>query len=162
MPEPIAEVEQSGAAVARQRLAVLAEVGDVVEPGGEAVIFFLHDRSAARLLAFAKVQRKGELLLIGDVLAVEDQHGIFVHARFGLARLLLRQRLTQIETRNLTDKMLVQLTDGHRHGADLPDLVACRKGYSGNARCQRPGSAGIAWPRVPDAVQRLFSGAAQR
>ena len=33
MPQPIAEVEQSGAAVARQRLAVLAEVGDVVEPG---------------------------------------------------------------------------------------------------------------------------------
>jgi hypothetical protein len=35
MPQAVAEIEQMGAVIARQRLAVLAEVGDVVEAGRE-------------------------------------------------------------------------------------------------------------------------------
>src|SRR6187401_1787813 len=127
MPQPVAEVEQSGAAVARQRLAVLAEVGDVVEAGGEAVILLLHDRAAARPFALAEIQREGELLLVGDVLAVEDQYGIFVHSRFDLGRLIPGQRLAQIEAGNLADEMLVQLADRHGHGACSLKSVAWRK-----------------------------------
>src|SRR5207245_1635064 len=129
--------EQSGAAVARQRLAVLAEIGDVVEARAEPVIFLLDDRAAARLLALAEIQRESELLLVGEVLAVEDQHGIFVHAGFDLARLLFRQRLAQVKPGNLADKMLVQLADGHSHGLLSLMRCFCRKGYSGKGRCQR-------------------------
>ena len=120
MPEAVAEIEQVGPAVAGQRLAVLAEIGDVVEPGAEAILVLLHDRAAMRLLALAEIQRKGQLLLVGDVLAVEYQHGVFVHRRLDLARLLLRQRLAQIEAGHLADKMLVQLADSQGHGAYPP------------------------------------------
>src|SRR5262249_34662420 len=117
---PIAEVEKGGPAVARQYLAVLAEIGDVVQPGGEAVIRLLHYGAAARLLALAKIQRKGHLLLVRDVLAVEYQHGVFAPRSLHLAALLLRQRLPQIETGKLTAKMLLQLPDGQGHGVVLP------------------------------------------
>src|ERR1700754_3092755 len=73
------------------RLAVLAEVGDVVEAGGEPRILRLDDIAAARILALAEIQRERHLLLIGDILAVEHQHGVFVHAGFDIGGLLGRQ-----------------------------------------------------------------------
>ena len=53
-----------GAAVARQRLAVLAEVGNVVQPGGQPKIFLLGDISPAGIFALAEIQRKGQLLFV--------------------------------------------------------------------------------------------------
>ncbi len=105
-----------GAVIPRQRLAVLAEVGDVVQPGAQPVVLLLGDGAAAGLLALAEIQCKGELLLVSDVLAVEHQHGIFVHRSLDLARLLTRQGLAQIEARDLADKMLLQLADCDCHG----------------------------------------------
>ena len=77
-----------GAAVARQRLAVLAEVGNVVQPRRQAVVFLLGDGAAARALALAEIQSKGQLLFVRDVLVAKQQHGVFVHARFNIGRFL--------------------------------------------------------------------------
>ena len=173
MPQAVAEIEQMGAAVLRQRLAVLAEIGDVVEPRGQAVIFLLGHGAAARLLALAEIQRKGQLLLVGNVLAVEDQHGVFVHAGLDVGRLLLRQRLAQIDTRNFAEKMRMKLPDHDRHGVS-PDAAGglsrsvCSKGYSrdvlmstlaarmrGHAfRAINPPSTGITAPVRNDAAGR--------
>ena len=85
------------AAVARQRLAVLAEVGDVVEPGLQPRIPRLDDIAAARIFPLAEIQRKRHLLIVGNVLIAKQQHAVFIHAGFDVGCLLRRQRLSQID-----------------------------------------------------------------
>jgi hypothetical protein len=58
MPQAVAEIEQMGAVIARQRLAVPAEVGNVVEAGLESRILRLDDIAAARIFALAEIQRE--------------------------------------------------------------------------------------------------------
>ena len=53
-------LNRCGAAVARQRLAVLAEVGDVVQAGRQPVVFLLGHGAAARIFALAEIQREGQ------------------------------------------------------------------------------------------------------
>src|SRR3954467_7152423 len=62
MPKAVAKIEQMGAMISRQRLAVFSEIGDIVQPGGEPVILLLSDVAAPGVLAFAEIQRKGHLL----------------------------------------------------------------------------------------------------
>src|SRR2546421_12891151 len=68
MPKTVAKIEQMGAMISRQRLAVLSQVGDIVQPGGEPVILLLGHVAATGVLAIAEIQRKGHLLLVGNVL----------------------------------------------------------------------------------------------
>ena len=82
------------AAVRRQRPAVLAEIGDVVQPGREPRILRLDDIAAARILALAEIQRERHLLVVGNVLIREQQHRVFVHAGLDVGSLLRRQRLS--------------------------------------------------------------------
>jgi hypothetical protein len=51
MPQAVTEIEQVRAAVARQRLAILAEVGNVVQPRVETMVFPPGDVAATRVLA---------------------------------------------------------------------------------------------------------------
>ena len=105
-----------GAVVARQRLAVLAEIGDVVQTGCQPVIFLPGHGTAARILALAEIAREGQLLVIVNVLVAEQQHGVFVHAGLDIGGLLPRQGFAQIDTRNFAEKMRVKLPDRDRHG----------------------------------------------
>ena len=105
-----------GAMISRQRLAVLSQVGDIVQPGGEPVILLLGHVAATGVLAIAEIQRKGHLLLVGNVLIAEQQHRVFVHAGFDIPGFLRRQRLAKINARNLAEKMRVKLPDRDRHG----------------------------------------------
>src|SRR5882724_11835582 len=116
MPQAIAEVEQMDATVGWQRLAVLAEIGDVVEAGREPRILRLDDVAAARILALAEIQRKRHLLLVGNVLAVKHQHGVSVHAGFDISRLVFGQRFGEIYPGDFAGKMTMQLLDLNGHG----------------------------------------------
>src|SRR5260370_25926337 len=142
MTQAVAEVEQMAAVIARQRIAVLAEIGDVVEPGGEPVIFLLGHGAAARVLALAEIAREYQLLIVRYVLVADQQHGVVVHAGFDIPGLLRRQRLAQIDARDLTKKMRVKLPDRDSHGVS-PDRDGrfsrsiCVKSYSRTSRCQR-------------------------
>jgi hypothetical protein len=120
MPQAVAEIEQMGAVFARQRLAVLAEVGDVVQPRGEAVVFPLGDGAAACIFAFAEIAREYQLLVVGDILIAKQQHGVFVHAGLDVGRFLRRQRLPQIDAGDLAKEKRVKLPDRHGHGVS-PD-----------------------------------------
>ena len=102
--------------IARQRLAVLAEIGDVIEPGGEAIVFPLGDGAAAGVLALAEIAGENQLLIVRDVLVAEQQHGVFVHAGFDVPCLFRRERVSQIDAGNLAEKMRVKLADRHGHG----------------------------------------------
>src|SRR5258705_13545260 len=120
MSQAVAEVEQMGAAVARQRRAVLAEIGDVVKSGAKPGILRLDNIAAARIFAFAEIARERHLLFVRYVLIAEQQHGVFIHAGFDIPSLLRRQRLAQIDARDFTEKMRVKLPDRDRHGVS-PD-----------------------------------------
>src|SRR6266446_9377534 len=120
MPQAVTKVEQMSAAVARQRRAVLAEVGDVVKSGAKPRILRLDDIAAARIFAFAEIARERHLLFVRYVLIAEQQHGVFVHAGFDILRLLRRQRLAQIDAGDLAEKMRVKLPDRDSHGVS-PD-----------------------------------------
>src|SRR3981189_1204204 len=113
------------AAVTRQRLAVLAEVRDIVEAGAgrEPRILRLDDVAAARIFLFAEIQRERHLLLVGDVLIAEQQPPVLVHAGFDIGGLLRRQRLSQIDAGDLAEKMRVKLPDRDSHGVS-PDRKA--------------------------------------
>ena len=98
MPQAIAEIEQVDAAVARQRLAVPL-------PRLETSLSPVCSRKSSGLTTlpprefpFAEIQRERQLLLVGDVLIAEQQHGVFVHAGFDVPRFLRRRvRLAQID-----------------------------------------------------------------
>jgi hypothetical protein len=172
VPQAIAEIEQIGAAVLRQRLAVLAEVGDVVEARGEAVFIGLGDVAAAGVLALTEVQGEGHLLLVGDVLVVEHQHRVFVHGGLDLACFGLGERLAQIEAGHLADEVFLQLPDGDRHdvlsrvsravGPALSTKKLLRRSYlstrgahaSHAFRAISPPSTGITAPVRKDAAGR--------
>ena len=109
-----------GAVILRQRFAVLAEIGDIVEAGRQARVLRLDDIAAAGIFALAEIERKRQLLLVGDVLVAEQQHRIFVHAGFDLGRFLSRQGFAQIDARNLAEKLRMKLPDRNRHGVS-PD-----------------------------------------
>src|SRR5450432_1403411 len=141
MPQAVAEIEQMGAMIARQRLAVLAEIGDVVEAGAEAVIFLLGNVAAARVLALAEIQCERNLLLVRYVLVAEQQHGVFIHAGLDIGGLLRRQGFTQIDAGYLAEKMRLKLPDRYRHDVS-PDRrmrllrSICAKSYSLTSGCQ--------------------------
>ncbi len=99
-----------GAVVARQRLAVLAEIGDVVETGGgEPRILRLDDIAAARIFALAEIQCKRHLLRVRDVLTAKQQHGVLIHAGLDIGGLLRRQGFTQIDAGDFAEKMGMKL-----------------------------------------------------
>src|ERR1700712_5468205 len=105
------------AVVSRQRLAILAEIGDVIEAAGEAPVLCFRDSAAARIFAFAEIAREGLLLLVGNVLAVEDQHGILVHAVLDRARFVCGEGLGEIDAGYFADEMRMKLSNRDRHGA---------------------------------------------
>src|SRR3979411_2151529 len=111
MPKAVAEIEQMSAVVARQRLAVLAEVGDIVEAGREPRILRLDDVAATRIFPFAEIKRESQLMIVGNVLISETQHRVVTHSVFDFGGLPRRQRLSQIDAGDLAEKMRVQLPD---------------------------------------------------
>ena len=85
-------------------------------PVVQALVLRLGDVAAARVLERAEVERERHLLLVGEVLVVEHQHGILVHAGLDGRHVLRRQRLAHIDARNLAEKKRMKLADRDRHG----------------------------------------------
>ena len=63
-----------------------------------------------------KLTRERHLLLVGQLLAGEDQHGILVHAGLDGGHLLRRQRLGDIDAGDLADDCGMDRADGEGHG----------------------------------------------
>src|SRR6185503_4899569 len=118
----VAEIEQALAAVAGQRLAVLAEAGDVVHAGRQALVLRFRDVAAARVLDGAEVARERHLLLVGELLAAEHEHGVLVHAGLDARHVLWRERLADVYSGHLADEHGMNLAD--RDGHALPPVRA--------------------------------------
>src|SRR5271168_2786983 len=142
MPEAVAEIEEMGAVFTWQRLAVFAEIGDVIESGSKAVVLLLGDGAAAGGLTLTEVQGESQLLFVRNVLVGEQQHGVLVHAGLDVPCFFRGEGLSQVDAGNLAEKMRMKLPDRHGHGAP-PDWRAVSppsfqvKGYSQSARSQR-------------------------
>ena len=91
--------------VAGERLAVLVEVGDVVHAGAEALVLAACVTLPPRASSSApKLLRERHLLLVGDVLVVEHQHGVAVHAGLDGRDLVRAERLGDVDARDLADE----------------------------------------------------------
>src|SRR5581483_7729839 len=119
MPQHVAEVKQALAAVAGERPAILAEVGDVVHPDHQPLVLGLGDVAAARILDGAEVDGERHLLLVGQLLAGKHQHGILVHAGLDGRHVRGRNGLADVDARNLADENGMELADADRHGVVL-------------------------------------------
>jgi hypothetical protein len=138
VPQHVADVEEPLPAVAGERLAVLAEVGDVVHANHEALVLGLGDVAAARVLDVAEVAGESHLLLVGDGLAGEHQHGVLVHARLDGGHLLARERLGDVDAGHLADEDRVEGTDGDGHGWFPPGLLWVSSQYPCPAPSRQP------------------------
>ena len=63
-----------------------------------------------------KLQRERHLLLVGQLLAAEHQHGKFVHAGFDGRDVGLRERLGDVDAGDLAGERGLNGADGDRHG----------------------------------------------
>jgi hypothetical protein len=119
MPELVAEIEQPPPIVAGKRPIVMPEVGNVVHQRIEPLFVRLGDVAAGGILDLAEIAGEGDLLLVGDILIVKDEHGVTIHPPVDCRDTVARQRLPQIDTRHLADKDRVDLTNGNSHRGEL-------------------------------------------
>ena len=92
MPQTVAQPEEPGPVVPCVDFAVLVEVGHVGKGGGKPLIARGAQAGADGVLDVAQAPREGELLVVGDPLVVEDEHGVPVHAGVDRLDLVGRQR----------------------------------------------------------------------
>src|SRR6516162_1275719 len=123
MPQPIAQLEEPHPILAGHDVAVLVEVGKIRDPRPEPLVFAFSDMPR-RIVIFElpEMARKGDLLLVGEVLVAKDEQGIFVHAGFDRIDLARAERLAAIDTRNLSGKYRVEWTDRYGHFYNLPNF----------------------------------------
>ena len=79
VPEAVADGELPAPVVGGERLAVPVEVRHIRECRRQPMIFRPPQSDADRLLDRAEASRERELLLVGQVLAAEDQDRVGVH-----------------------------------------------------------------------------------
>jgi hypothetical protein len=115
VPELVAEIEHAAAVVAGQRLVVLIEVGDVVHADRQPPLLRLGDVVAGGVLDLAEIARERHLLVVGQLLVVEDEDGVLVHAGLDGGDVLAAERLGEVSARDLADEDGMELADRDRH-----------------------------------------------
>ena len=106
---------------------ILVEVGDVGEGGGQAVFVRRPQARADSQLDLAEASRESQLLLVVDRLAVEDQHGVPVHAGVDRLDLVGRQRPGHVDAFHFRGEAQADLAgdDGHWRTSLISQIVRC-------------------------------------
>ena len=94
---------------------VAIEVRDVGELDREPALVGLDDVAVHRQLDLAEVAAERDLLLVGELLVVEHQHGIAIHAGLDRRDLVGLERPAQIDAADLADEQRMQLANLHGH-----------------------------------------------
>ena len=82
MPQPVAQLEEPDPILVGHDVAVLVEVGEIRDAGAEPLVLAFSDMPRrVVILELPEMAGERDLLLVGEVLVAEDQHGILVHAR---------------------------------------------------------------------------------
>ncbi len=153
MPQPVADREQAPAVVERHRPVVLVEVRDIGKGGRQAVFVGRAQAGVQRQLDLAQTAGKGELLLVVDVLIVEHQHRVSVHAGMDVGDLGGGQRLAHVDALDLAGKARADLADGDGHGELLRGFAPILG--AGRAVCHQIGLHRRPAPRRRNAPRRL-------
>jgi hypothetical protein len=101
-------------------LVVAIEVGDIGHFQFQAAVFGLGHLGARGYLQFAEIAAEGELGLVVEVLVVEDQDGVAVHAGLDGRDLLCGQRPGQVDPGRVPGEVRGERGDVHRlssHGS---------------------------------------------
>jgi hypothetical protein len=104
VPQHIADIEQALPAIACQRPAVLAEIGDVVHAGDQALVLRLGDVAAACILDGAKVAGERHLFFVADPLAGKEQHRVAVHAGLDRGEAVAVKRRADVDAGDLGEE----------------------------------------------------------
>jgi hypothetical protein len=71
--------------------------------------------------------REGDLLLVGQGLVREDEHGVLVHAELDCIHFVAAQGAGDVDASHFADETRMNATDVDRHGAPpLVDVPAVR------------------------------------
>ena len=91
-------------------------------PGAEADCRPASDVAAGAVaLQLAELAREGELLLVGDVLVAEHQHGVLVHAGLDRRDVVAPERLAAIDAGDLGGEAGTQGMQRYRHGGSFTE-----------------------------------------
>ena len=71
--------------------------------------------SALGVLDRAEIAGEGQLLLVGEALVAQHQHGAAIHPRLDRRHLLARQRLRRVDPRQFAGKTGMERADGEGH-----------------------------------------------
>ena len=115
MPQAVADGEQPAPVVACEGRIVPVEVGDVGEGRGQPVVLRGPQARTDGMLEVAQALGEGELLGIVDLLVVEHEDRVGVHAGMDGGHLRGRERLTHVETVDLGGEGGAERADGERH-----------------------------------------------
>ena len=115
VPQAVTDREESAAVVVRHYLLVLVEVGDVGEHGRQTVFVRLAQAITAGVLEFAESAAEGQVLLVGEILIVEDEHGMRIHRGVDGGHVLGRDGVAQIQAVDFGGEALTNLLGGERH-----------------------------------------------
>ena len=168
VPELIAKPEQTTTVVARQQLAVLVEIGYVVDLHAHAAIL-RRCNVASRLLERPKLATERNLLLVVESLAPEHQHAEAVDARMDTGHFMVRQSTGQIDAGDeagkqvlvcCIDRLNMNWHGHHQFSAIAKGLATCRaligSRHSAPMRSRHPNDRPLA-ARAGAAVDRGFS-----
>ena len=120
MPQPVADREQATPIVARKRLVVLVQVGDVGKCRRQPIVLGSPQTGADGKLDRAEGSREVELLLVREILIVKDQRGVPVHSGVNCGNRRGRQGFGEIKPVDLADEARSDLTDRNRHRQRAP------------------------------------------
>ena len=115
MPQPVAEVEHASPIVARQRLLVLVEIGRILHVERQPPLGRGRDMPSGRRLQRAEIARERALRIVGQLLIVEHQHGVVIHAGLDRRDILTRQRLRDVHARHLAGELRMDRADAECH-----------------------------------------------
>jgi hypothetical protein len=108
MPQPIAQLEEPGPVVRGQDRAVLVQVGQVRHPLGETrTVGSLHVGGGLVALQVPKVQAERDLLLVGEALTAQQEHGVPVHPGIDRRSIPAAERLADVDARHFSREVEV-------------------------------------------------------
>ncbi len=122
----------------------LSEVGHVGECRRQAIFLGAPQAGADGKLDGAEALGEGELLLVGEVLIVEDEDPVLVHAGVNFGDDLFRQGPRQVDAVNLAGEARANLSDGQGHDRELH--CGRPRVAPGDRRCQGPCRRRLALP----------------
>ena len=90
MPKPVTDREKSTPIITLHRLAVLVQVGNVLERAWQSVVFFVSQGCPRRGFDLTETQCEGQLLFRRHRLFTDGQNRIFIHACMNRIRIIRR------------------------------------------------------------------------